>query len=60
MLNGGGVRPAGKTGGGIKFNGGGVGGGTSEPDEGWYMLFDKFKLYKLGGGGKYPLLTLTL
>ncbi len=37
-----------------------MGGGGKLPEKGWLGLFKRFKLYKLGGGGKYPLLTFIL
>ena len=47
--SGGGVKPGGNGGGGSKFKRGGIG---RVPDGVWYPLFSKFRLYKLGGGGK--------
>ncbi len=57
---GGGSNPGGKGGGGSKFKGGGMGGEGRVPDIDWLTLFARFKLSKLGGGGKYPLLTFVL
>lgn len=57
---GGGTNPGGSGGGGSKFKGGRMGGAGKLPEKGWLRLFKRFKLYKLGGGGKYPLLRFVL